>query len=326
VRKRLKKRSAKAPPPGHRFETRKNVVLLYADQGQKDKDDKPVGRPVGKVSKKFPDESDWHRYLRLWHGIRDDVAVGAALGRKSPQSDTKPKQAPGGGRPADRPAETTPEPKEQEEYKGPAPEEREPGGRQRKITYTAQDDCPLWPEDAKFKTLYAWGEKVRDWFQVRKVHATIHLLQNMARIQFEKDPARADRAARRLALIYADEIAQENAVVEAMVRRTFEKKEDFKPVKEVNVEKDKFGCKVGSKGARINKVITAVPKSPKKIRRQSEVENVGGHLKWLVEQGHAVKTENGRYCLAPKHVDTLPKKVNKPMTKKNVRKKKGRVR
>lgn len=191
------------------------------------------------------------------------------------------------------------------EYTGEAPEERVAKGMTLLFVPTEYDKCPFQPEDAKFSTLYKWGERVRDYFETRGKLATARFLIYAARNSFASFD-RGDKAAQRVAAIYADESRHDRAVLDLMVERSnrppdqaAEKKEE-KPekVKKKKVGKDSWGFRNHTDAHAINTVLTKEPKSDKTIKRESGVQrDVRTHLYTLVKKKKVKKLDDGKYRL-----------------------------
>jgi putative zinc finger/helix-turn-helix YgiT family protein len=72
-------------------------------------------------------------------------------------------------------------------------------------------------------------------------------------------------------------------------------------LKKERAQLDRFGMRVGSGAAEINKVISEKPKTAKEILDESGVETplsrIYGHMRKLIERGFVVKTEDGKYAV-----------------------------
>jgi hypothetical protein len=178
----------------------------------------------------------------------------------------------------------------QEQYSGPSPEDRSTANVSRVYTPTQLEPVPFKPKDAKFSTLLKWGEKVRDWFETRQKYATALYLSYAASNCCGFSPERAEKASRRIQLIYAKDLANERRVLHHMITHPTQQ-EEVKGKKEKK-GKDKWGYRLGTNAAKINAVLSKEPKSPKKIAKEAGVPNVHGHLNTLCRKKLARKVEN----------------------------------
>lgn len=63
---------------------------------------------------------------------------------------------------------------------------------------------------------------------------------------------------------------------------------------------DKWGCRLGTRAARLNAVISATPKSAAEIREEAEYDQpINGHLRFLLLKGFIVKTDENTYRTKP---------------------------
>lgn len=72
-------------------------------------------------------------------------------------------------------------------------------------------------------------------------------------------------------------------------------KKDKPKEKKSAVATDKWGCKIGSRAARLNAAITGKPKTAKQIQTDAKYDKpIHGHLRFLIAKGFIVN-ENGKY-------------------------------
>lgn len=63
---------------------------------------------------------------------------------------------------------------------------------------------------------------------------------------------------------------------------------------------DKWGCRLGTRAARLNAVISATPKSAAEIKEEAEYDQpINGHLRFLLLKGFIVKTDENKYRTKP---------------------------
>ena len=63
---------------------------------------------------------------------------------------------------------------------------------------------------------------------------------------------------------------------------------------------DKWGCRLGTRAARLNAVISATPKSAAEIKEEAEYDQpINGHLRFLLQKGFIVKTDENKYRTKP---------------------------
>ena len=190
---------------------------------------------------------------------------------------------------------------EEMHYEGPAPEERVVGEGMRVIRHnTGYDPPPFLFTKIKFSSLYKWGEKTRDWFEVRGKFCHVEYLVYCAQYSgfgFWE----CEKAVAMVKAIYKDEWDRHQATLKTKydwsgkIRPQEEKGEKPKKTKK---GKDKWGFRDGSEAAMINAVISKIPKSPKRIKHEARVaRNVSGHLSTLVKRKLVKKVEGGKYRL-----------------------------
>jgi len=95
---------------------------------------------------------------------------------------------------------------------------------------------------------------------------------------------------------------EEDVKKDKKVVKTAKTKKADKVVKEkkAGAEKDKFGCRVGTTAAAINKALTTKPQTMRQLMAKAGSEGtVYNHMKALVEAGHVKKTDEG-YALTGK--------------------------
>ena len=199
-------------------------------------------------------------------------------------------------------------------YKGPAPANR---NKETLIPASigTKKKCPVLIEGTKFKHLYKWAEKTRDWYQARGYHAGILFLIHTL-MHSLPTCKQALAAGRKLSLIYREEYAAVNAQFAAMVSKepTEVKKEvpEKQPKLPRSKEKDKWGYRVSTRAAAVNAVLSKVPMSKEKITVLAKAQgDIGSHLSTLIKQKLVVRTEEGLYRLRKK------KKVPKHGSKKS---------
>lgn len=239
----------------------------------------------------LPDEYIDALTVELWPLYYPKVAESLLkeykLRRKEVKQEKKPTKAPSANHPQS-------EEKVPEQYSGESPEERDTEHLMRLEVVSQSHPLPFKPEDAKFLTLFKWAEKVRDYFQIRGKYASLSFLKYAVKYCSGWNFERGDKASGRLELIYQDEDRVNKARMELMYRNSGKVVEsEDKP----KIGKDRWGSRIGSKIAKINATITEVPKSVKKIRKESGVYNVVGHLRSLCDRKLAKKTEDGKYRL-----------------------------
>lgn len=71
------------------------------------------------------------------------------------------------------------------------------------------------------------------------------------------------------------------------------KSEKTKPTKKKTEGRDSFGCRLGSRAATINSVLSTTPQTTKEITEASKANAVLNHLKKMAEKGHIVKSNDG---------------------------------
>jgi hypothetical protein len=186
-------------------------------------------------------------------------------------------------------------PPDPEDYKGPEPRPRHPGLRM-EVVPTQRRPCPFLPETAKFSELYSWGERIRDhWQQYQRLATVTYLCHAIDKCSWPSD--RKKKAEARLKLIYKEDYAREKAVLKTYLDAVGrnDDKDEVKASRK-KVERDRFGNKIGTRAAAINKVLSTVPKSPKRIRKEAELTgSIVGHLTHLKDKGLVDINERGRW-------------------------------
>lgn len=197
-----------------------------------------------------------------------------------------------------------------ETYDGELPEQRFGEGLLRIDTPVRSNPCPFLPEDAKFSTLFKWIEKIRDYFEIRGMFPTLHWLHYAVCYGFSKksddnikvwDHDRGQKAMKRVSLLLPDEARNAKAYHAAWIEKMNSLPPPEDPTdkkKKTKQTKDKWGFKETSESAKINAVVTKVPKTAKQIKTEAKVgRDVSSHLGTLVRRKLIKKTSDGKYRL-----------------------------
>lgn len=185
-------------------------------------------------------------------------------------------------------------------YTGPPPKERGTTGLKRLLAPTSVDPVPSHPADAKFSTLLAWGESVRDHYFAQKKFPTANYLFYAAGEAFGSTSERGLKAAKRIAQIYSAEFLASRRQTTAMIKKAEtpedgpkqpkEKEETPKVVKPEPPEKDEWGYRKNTEAHKINAALTTEPRTPAEIKKAAGVgRDVVSHLRTLVEKKLAKK-------------------------------------
>lgn len=196
-----------------------------------------------------------------------------------------------------KPKLTESENKTEDVYTGPAPRERSTTGLKRLLVPTATDPVPSRPSDAKFSTLLAWGESVRDHYFAEKKFPTANYLFYAAGEAFGATSDRGLKAAKRVAQIYSAEFLASRRQTAAMIRSAEKQPEhkevEEKPKKSEAASKDSWGYRTGSEANKINKALTEKLQTPEQIKKAAGVtRDVVSHLRSLVEKKLAKKVDD----------------------------------
>jgi hypothetical protein len=175
----------------------------------------------------------------------------------------------------------------------PAPEKRDGRGCYR--IYAPVFKAPFRPENAKWRTLLAWIEKLRDFYQLRGILLSTGSVMTLVDGSF-KSKERNEKAVRRVSEILRPEWEEECAQISAMIAEA-ERTQGTNPTVKVSKGKDRWGYRTGSAAAKVNEVISKEPKTLKRIVFECDVPvaRVRAHLGELVRKKKVKKLPDGKY-------------------------------
>lgn len=103
----------------------------------------------------------------------------------------------------------------------------------------------------------------------------------------------------------APEVIEDEAPKKKKKKKKKDKVADEAPVEEakekVKVKKDKFGCRLGTRAAKLNAAITSKPRLPAEIADAADYHKaVYPHLSAMLRKGFIKRDKEGKYFEAPK--------------------------
>lgn len=270
------------------------VLVTYKDKRHKDgfiyrhfNDNHCKPYRVGKASKQFPNETESVRYWRMVFNLPDDVDASRVV------------------YPEDyKVADAAPVVQEPVVYPGECPPPRPVKGVR---MHAVAGECPVRLEGTKWKQVRRWAELMfQEYQQIGKFLTIGALIGAVAHEMHASKFADRQKVRNRIAAIYHEELEADRRRDELVSKLPEPETPQSRtrpeaPPKPTKPEYDRFGYKLGTRAAKINAVLDAVPKTEREIRTLiGHHANVGGHLADLVDRGFAKKVEGNKYRLARK--------------------------
>ena len=255
------------------------------------------GRIVGKVSPKFPNETQSQMYSRYFSAVPDDAPI--SISEATIEKVEVAREAP----------------EEIIETYGNCPEPR--NNKDRAAIYAVGVPCPIKLEGTKWKQIKQWCQDLFDEYVTSKEYLTITGLLSFA-AHLDLEGPKRDKLVRRIKAIYRLEFMQEQANTQALLMSRIERaikspESDGEskrraesqaapcqaPKRTKEKGRDAWGTTLNTRTSRINRAITDKGKTLDQLEKEVNAHGISSHLSKLVRNGFVVRTADKKYKLAP---------------------------